>query len=117
MQLDEINRFNSVNTAMMETKYKVDLWEGIISWKELEEVWMTFSFNEFKDKVKEVMNFAEIFDKTAKKCKKNLPENDVVIRFEKMVNKIKVAMPAISAMANPNLEEMHWDEIKYALND
>jgi hypothetical protein len=34
-----------------------------------------------------------------------------------MVNKIKVAMPAINAMANENLEEIHWDEIKQSLND
>jgi hypothetical protein len=63
--------------------------------------------------VKSISEISEKFQKTYLQCEKNLPAGSTaVLELKRLVLAFKDTMPVVEALANTNLAEIHWSEIK-----
>ncbi len=91
------------------------MWEGIVEFRQLSEVWAKLAFDEID--AKKISQITDKYARNVNKCKKNLPDNQVINVLMKMVWEYKDTMPVVTAMRSDKLLEDHWIDIKTILKN
>jgi dynein heavy chain len=60
----------------------------------------------------EITKSCEKYAKISTRVSKTLPENYIQMKLQESVETFTGAMPIVTALRNPNLNESHWEEIR-----
>lgn len=83
--------------------------QGLKQFKQHIAEWEGASFNDIQDD--ELQIKSDHFHKLCVKCSKNLPKNPILDELKALVDDFKNTVPIISALRNPALKQVHWNDI------
>ena len=115
LDMGMVEPFNNVDDAKVLLSYHVRLWTAIHEWNENIQIWQVSPFEEID--VAEILDKSQKHARTVLLCERNLPEGSTAVQYLKeMVFDFQATMPTVEALANEQLDDVHWQEIKAILN-
>eukprot|EP01064_Diplonema_japonicum_P033482 TRINITY_DN6608_c3_g1_i1.p1 TRINITY_DN6608_c3_g1~~TRINITY_DN6608_c3_g1_i1.p1 ORF type:complete len:4220 (+),score=898.37 TRINITY_DN6608_c3_g1_i1:135-12794(+) len=92
---------------------KLKLWTSLRDWQIKTQEWAQTVFSD--------LNCADMetdvakYDKTVKQVDRTIKGNPVVPKLRSMVDELRLTLPVIGCLKNPNLKEHHWAAIEEAV--
>ncbi|TYZ65733.1 hypothetical protein PybrP1_011994 [[Pythium] brassicae (nom. inval.)] len=108
-----VSEFSELNEVAAQFELKMKLWSGLHEWQGLTVAYAATPFDRID--VAAIGKQVQLYAKTAYQAQKQLPGNEAAELLQREVDKFKLALPVVSDLRSPALQERHWAEIHRVL--
>ena len=109
----QTREFTQLRDTISQYELKREMWQKLDTWNESQYQWKSQEFKSLnvEGMVKEVGTYFKDVHKMSKRAGPNGQQDAVVSMFKESVEDFKEAMPVITDLGNPALQERHWKRI------
>jgi dynein heavy chain, axonemal len=108
-----VSDFGDLDDAISGINLRHKLFKSILEWNEKHKEWHDTAFTKIgaEDMNTEVQRYSKIVFQV----QKGLPDSKVVPLFKRNVDEMKLSLPVITSLLNPDLKPRHWEAIQEIL--